>query len=100
MNDKLVKDLFSLKTHLTFLNNEFSQDSNINDFNDDIDQNALIKDACNRNLLYIVYLNQKNEQFNSISFFILNKWRTRGSLYNKENNKIAYTIKGLIILYR
>jgi hypothetical protein len=41
---------------------------------DEIDFKS-IEEAIERNLLYLIYINQSNEQFNSINLFIFNKWR-------------------------
>ena len=51
----------------------------------------VLKEAINRHLLYIIYLNQPNEQFNSINFVIINKWR-RSS--DQMHNVKHYGIKG------
>ena len=53
--------------------------------------NQLLKEAYDRHLLYIIILNQSNEQFNSMNFIILNKWR-----HSEMNNKKNLGIKGKI----
>ena len=69
VNEKLCKELFGLNTQIKYLsdmNNGSSQDT--------IDYN-LIQEAIERGLLYLIYIDQSNEQFNSINMFVFNKWR-------------------------
>lgn len=66
----------------------------------------LVRDAFNRNLLFIVYIDQACEQFNSINLVVLNKWRllaamkqnSQQQLLDNNNIKIGHTIKGIFHL--
>jgi hypothetical protein len=86
VNDKLCKELFGLRTHTKYLSDDNQKFEISYDF---------IKESFNRDLLYLVYLNEKNEQFNSINLFILNKWRLNiKNNADNINNKPKYSIKG------
>lgn len=91
VNDKLCKELFGLRTHIRYLSDE----SNSEKF--DISFNFL-KDSLNLDLLYLVYLNEKNEQFNSINLFILNKWRLIYLNGATNLTNLHYSIKGIYFL--
>ncbi len=52
----------------------------------------LIEDAFDRGILYLVYIEQSNQQFNSISLVVLNKWRT--NLVKNQDEHFTHTIKG------
>ena len=95
VNDKLCKELFGLRTQIKYL----SDDNDLFEIKYDF-----FKKSLNNDLLYLVYLNEKNEQFNSINLFILNKWRLDAN--NNKNgdsdvdhllNKQKYSIKGIFI---
>ena len=56
--------------------------------------NQFLKEALDKHLLYIIYLNQSNEQFNSINFLILIKWR-----HVNETNKKYLGVKGIYFIH-
>lgn len=47
-----------------------------------------LQEAFNRNILYLIFINQSNEQFNSINLIVFNKWRLI-----KSDKKQTHTIK-------
>ena len=109
MNEKLNKELLGLNIFTKYLNDDIKNHSSTsNSFSTDMDivqqqlqlqkqqagtfsiTNELLKEALDRSLLYIIYLNQTNEQFNSINFLVINKWRN-GKLTKNQN----FNIRGI-----
>ena len=96
MNDRVSKDLFGLNCQVKYLSNSSigvtGAAKSISD-QEDFD-NKLIDEAFEReSLLYLIYINQSNEQFNSINLFVFNKWRLN---VNSEEASLpkTCTIKG------
>lgn len=99
VNEKINKELFGINTCVKYMNKttlttttdgQTESTGQPNEEEDDTDQvlsGDVLKEALSRNLLYLVYINMGNEQFNSISLVIFNKWRLN-------NNKKKLTIKG------
>ncbi len=99
VNEKLNKELLGLNIFTKYLNDEIKNqtaasnctDTDTAEFKQSFEITSdLLKEAFDRSLLYIIYLNQTNEQFNSINFFIINKWRI-----NKSNSNKNFCIKGI-----
>ena len=87
VNEKLNKELFGISTCVKYINKT-------TDDVDEIVNTDLIKDALDRNLLYLIYINQANEQFNSINLIVVNKWRFVYKQFAGNGRKINHSIKG------
>jgi hypothetical protein len=51
----------------------------------------LIEEAIERDLLYLIWINQSSEHFNSINLFIFNKWRVNSELSKSSMSSEAAT---------
>ncbi|RNA36378.1 hypothetical protein BpHYR1_039752 [Brachionus plicatilis] len=79
INERLQKSFFSLNTFIKYSNNDANQEQTLT--------KEIIRDAFNRNLLYLITINQSNEKYNSLNLIIFNKWRLLKS------PKITHVIK-------
>jgi hypothetical protein len=119
VNEKLNKELFGINTQIKYLNKTSSSHVSMNEEQASLSQGigltgsgqltdadqtiitaSLLKDALNRNLMYLLYINESNEQFNSVNLIVLNKWRL-GQAKRKFNAKqrINHKIKGLLSIH-
>ncbi len=102
--EKLCKELIGVNTYSKYLNDELKNQQPLSTTDIDLElkpsnsfqiTNQFLKEALDKHLLYIIYLNQSNEQFNSINFLILNKWR-----HVNETNKKYLGVKGIYFIHR
>ncbi|CAF0883561.1 unnamed protein product [Brachionus calyciflorus] len=79
INERIQKSLFGINTFVKYSNGDPNEEQLLT--------KDILKDAFDRNLLYLICINQSNEQYNSLNLVIFNKWR----LIKSEN--FNHTIK-------
>lgn len=95
VNDKLHKELFGI-TSLTKYMNKGAPGEDGKDTDEILVSTELIRDALERNLLFVLLINQSSEQYNSVNLIVLNKWRLNATNKNSANvKKTSHTIKGI-----
>jgi hypothetical protein len=107
VSEKVSKELLGLNIFPKYLNDELkphhlpdtannteldNKEAGVQSF---VITRNILKEAIDRSHLYIIYLNQSNEQYNSINFLIINKWRhgEMGTKFASNNNKKNFGIK-------
>lgn len=87
INEKLKSRLFCFSTCVKYIKNEKTDE---NELDEPGVINEAIEEALSRSTLYLIFVDHKNEQFNSLTLVDLNRWRKRDrrSISVKENRNM------------
>ena len=78
IHEKLRNSLFGLSARVTYVSSEtFDEDPELMSSSSFVKEK--LEDALNRKLLYLIFINPTNEQFNSMTLFVINHWQVTKS---------------------